>query len=404
MATDGLNHYPAFVNDSEGYACFRIPSLVQMGNGDLLAVAEGRVHNCGDHNGVIRVVGKISEDNGHTWGLVFVIADNVIPDGSEHVAQNSAPMIDMMDPAHPQGKVIIMFDKAEFGENTIVDGTGVRRACTIESYDHGRTWTNETDITAQVHKPLNPTYTAIYTDAATRYNNPEDWRMTVTPVGHAIQLRGGVENHAATRGRLYASSNLTIGDTRTIEGYNYAVWSDDHGATWEIGGISPIVGINESMAVELETGDVMINFRNNTHKFALPAKVRGVMVHTFDESGAIIMATSHKNDRALPEPTIQGSIHRYSWSDDSDLGSRSRILFSCPSSQIARQKMTVRLSYDDGKTWPVHKVIDDGAAAYGDLAILSNNHIGLLYEQGNSGGIVFAEFALAWLTDGADSI
>ena len=47
--------------------------------------------------------------------------------------------------------------------------------------------------------------------------------------------------------------------------------------------------------------------------------------------------------------------------------------------------MTVRLSYDEGRTWPVNKVVDPGPAAYCDLVIQDNMDIGLLYEQGNQG-------------------
>lgn len=82
--------YPLFTNGDDGIACYRIPSLVVMGNGELLAMAEARVNNCLDHGGPIRVVARISGDGGQTWGPLIEVARNVLPDGTEQVAQNPA--------------------------------------------------------------------------------------------------------------------------------------------------------------------------------------------------------------------------------------------------------------------------------------------------------------------------
>jgi sialidase-1 len=62
--------------------------------------------------------------------------------------------------------------------------------------------------------------------------------------------------------------------------------------------------------------------------------------------------------------------------------------------------MTVRLSYDDGKTWPVSKVLHEKDSAYSCLAVLPNKDIGCLYECGETNAyekITFARFSLKWL-------
>ena len=66
--------------------------------------------------------------------------------------------------------------------------------------------------------------------------------------------------------------------------------------------------------------------------------------------------------------------------------------------------MTVRLSYNEGKTWPVSKIIDPGPSAYSDLVIQNDMKIGLIYERGNQGGISYVNFTLDWLTDGQDAL
>lgn len=398
-----LQTFPIFVNGTDGIACFRIPSLVMMGNGDLLAVAEGRVDNCLDHGGPIRLVGRISRDQGTTWGPVFEIARNLLPDGTEQVAQNPCPVVDLMDPDHPDGKVVLVFNKAEHGERAITERASVRRFFVIESVDHGCTWVNERDITTDVHRPNLPGYTAIHRDAAERYNHPDAWRANFPPVGHAIQLRGGIQERPETRGRLFFAAYTTVGDRGILEGQAYAFWSDDHGATWQHSDVSPIFGVNEMMAVELEDGSVLVNFRNYTTPDATADPVRGQMVHRFDAEGRIIMATEHTEPPELTMPSggLQGSIQRLTWSDDAGSDGQSRILFSGADHPAKRLGMTVWLSEDEGQTWPVRRLVDPGPSAYSDLAVLGDGRIALLYERGGANGIDLTAFSLDWLRAGS---
>ena len=72
-----------------------------------------------------------------------------------------------------------------------------------------------------------------------------------------------------------------------------------------------------------------------------------------------------------------------------------------------RHKLTVRLSYDAGETWPVSKLLEEGPSAYSCLANLPDGDIGCLYERGQKDAyekVTFARFTLAWLTDGKDAL
>ena len=67
----------------------------------------------------------------------------------------------------------------------------------------------------------------------------------------------------------------------------------------------------------------------------------------------------------------------------------------------------MRLSYDEGKTWPVAKVIYAGPSAYSDLVVLPDGTIGCLYERGQKHAyekITFARLTLSWLTKGKDRL
>ena len=67
----------------------------------------------------------------------------------------------------------------------------------------------------------------------------------------------------------------------------------------------------------------------------------------------------------------------------------------------------IRLSYDEGRSWPVAKLLSAGPSGYSDLAILDDMSVGCLYERGEKRvyqKLTFARFNLAWLTDGKDDL
>ena len=107
-----------------------------------------------------------------------------------------------------------------------------------------------------------------------------------------------------------------------------------------------------------------------------------------------------REEPRLIEPVCQGSIFRLS--DPLD-GRRSRILFSNPASRTGRRNGTVRLSYDEGKTWPVSRVICPGSFAYSSLTALPDGTIGCLFEADQYQRIRSARFTLDWLTNGEDA-
>ena len=91
---------------------------------------------------------------------------------------------------------------------------------------------------------------------------------------------------------------------------------------------------------------------------------------------------------------------------DENSHDKNRILFSNPAS-TKRERMTVRISYDECETWGAGKVLHVGPSAYSDLCITQDMNICCFYERGeesSSETITFAQFDLEWLTDGKDRI
>jgi hypothetical protein len=332
-----------------------------------------------------------------------VIARNIVGD-DEFVVMNISPVVDTINGTR---RIIVLFNKSEHNEWDLNQGIGFRRVFCIFSDDHGLTWHSETDITSQVHKPYNPAYSGIYPYAALEENKNQEWRIQTPTLGHAIQLQGTPAN-PVTSGRLFHVGVLKRSSKSVFYGENYAFWSDDLGETWKIGGIiegkrkngANGRGLGEACAVELENGGILINSRN--YLDGKPVGVRAKTRASFDDEGNIHFEPT-EHDQTLVEPTVEGSMIRYTYSWQKEYGGKSRILFCNPNHPKGRYNLTIRMSYDEGETWPVSKVIDPGPSAYSDLVIQEDMKIGVIYEQGNHGGLHYVNFPLDWLTDGKDS-
>lgn len=194
-------------------------------------------------------------------------------------------------------------------------------------------------------------------------------------------------------------------DKKGVRGHAHVVYSDDHGASWRIGG-STCRNTSESRVLETTDGWLYINCRST-----LPANADGACFrrvawsHNGGESFSPLV-----HDGALPEPVCQAGLCRYSLASGSPNGKGvNRVLFSNPGNgkEGERHHLTIRMSYDECRTWPVSRVLYEGPSSYSDLCIAPDNTICCLYERGSqkgvsvySGDISFARFDLGWLTGG----
>ncbi len=342
-----------------GYHGFRIPSALVTQRGTLLAFAEGRpksMADAGENDFVLRR----SRDGGRTWSDMEVIAE----DGQHSLNTPCAVQV------RESGRIILFFHRYPYGtcEGNVesgVEGERICRALMLTSDDDGVTWSAPRDITRQVKRP------ALVTSFS-------------TGPGVGIQLRRGPH-----QGRIVMPTNQ---QAPRHQWNLFAIYSDDGGDSWKYGELAPNATRgwgNEVQAVELIDGTVMLNAR-------VQGGNRCRKVATSSDGGQTW--TPLRDEPALIEPTCQGSILRMS--DPLD-GRRSRILFSNPASQMSRKNGTVRLSYDEGKTWPVSRVIWPGSFGYSSLTVLPDGTIGCLFES--SGKIRFARFTLDWLTRGQDA-
>jgi sialidase-1 len=177
------------------------------------------------------------------------------------------------------------------------------------------------------------------------------------------------------------------------------IYSDDHGRTWQLGGpVGPHT--NECQVAELADGALLINARNHWGRYGKQPDKAGMRAVARSKDGGQTWSEPQL-DKALIEPACQASLLRYTWPGPNG---KSRLLFANPASPNRRHRLTVRLSYDEGVTWPVSKLIYDGHSAYSCLSVLPDGRIGLLYERDDSKKITFLAFTLDWLTEGKDKL
>src|SRR5258705_1145752 len=92
---------PVFVSGTEGHKSYRIPAIIDLPNGDLLAFCEGRVNGSNDF-GDINIVMKRSSDKGRAWQSLQTVVD-----AGNLQAGNPAPVVDLTDPAYPKGRIFL---------------------------------------------------------------------------------------------------------------------------------------------------------------------------------------------------------------------------------------------------------------------------------------------------------
>ena len=165
-----------------------------------------------------------------------------------------------------------------------------------------------------------------------------------------------------------------------------SAYSDDHGDTWHMGRlVGP--GLDENKSVELSDGTLMLNSRATPYR-----KV------AYSSDGGVTWTGLHP-DSQLPDPNDNGAILRVDV-DAPPASPRARwLLFSNNESTSGRRHLVVKMSCDDGKSWPIRKTIEPGFAAYSTLARLPDGTFGLLWESDEYRRITFSTFDRRWLGD-----
>lgn len=324
------------LRNDDGSDTYRIPGLVRTKAGSLVAAYDIRYRGGADLPADIDVGTQRSTDGGRTWEPMQVALD-MGRDPAFAFDGVGDPCI-FSDDATGRLFLAALWSHGRrawhgSGPGMTPDETGQLVLATSD--DDGQTWSKPRNITREVKDPA--------------------WRLVLAGPGTGITTRDGT---LVFPGQFKDARNVP---------HSTLIWSKDRGATWQIGtGVKDKT--TESQLVELADGSIMINCRD-------------------DRGGARTVATTrdlgrtwqfHPTDReALPESVCMASLLRL------DLPEGPRLLFSNPATTRGRHTMTVKVSADDGLTWPEHRhtVYDArNGLGYSCLAPADATHVGVLYE------------------------
>jgi sialidase-1 len=369
------------------YAMYRIPGIVVTAKGTALAYCEARKTGGSDW-GTIDIMLRRSTDGGKTWQPRMKIADVPGPKEKNPVAiakkVGKATDVTYNNPvafADRDGLVHMLFCLEYM------------RCFYIRSDDDGVSWSAPVEIT-KTFEAFRPQY---------------DWKAMATGPAHGIQLRSG---------RLLVPVWISTGTGGNAHrpSVTATIYSDDHGKSWKAGEIAvpdteEWIFPNETVIVQLTDGRVMLNVRSESlaHRRLV----------TTSPDGAT-QWSKPRFDEALVEPICMGSIVRVSGGERSG---KTRVAFANPNNldreggkaavgkSRDRKNLTIKLSYDEGQTWPVSKALEPGWSGYSDLAVLPGGTILCFYERGsrdnksgtNTAALTVARLNLEWLTGGKDS-
>ena len=358
--------FPAGMN---GVSLYRIPGIVCTSQGTLLAYCEARRNSKADW-GEIEVHLRRSSDGGRTWSEATKIAHTGAriegnprkrdADGArEQTVNNPVAIVDQQ-----KGTVHMLYC------------INYAKCFSMHSSDDGLTWSEPIEIT----KSFEP------------FRKHYDWNVIATGPGHGVQLASG---------RMVVPIWLAYGKNGDHAPSAAAtIYSDDHGTTWQAGDLvfpntAEFINPNETMIATKSDGSVLLVCRNHS-------KQNRKLVATSPDG-----ATSWSQptfDAALWEPICMASIIAYPQKPGTLIFSNPHSIAldkerkEIPGGRGKRENLSIKVSYDDGKSWTVNRTLESGTSAYSDLAVLPNGEVVCLYEGSNT--IIAARFNLAWVSSG----
>jgi sialidase-1 len=324
-------HAVVFAAGEGGIHTFRIPAVVATSRGEVLVFAEARKEGIGDASPTDMVL-KRSIDGGRSW----------LPMQTLVRGQGTDAIMNPVAVADTKSRTVwLMYcltNRKERGEH--------RTHFLTASRDGGRTWTRPREMGPSI-KGYDDTF--------------------VPGPGIGIRTRSG-------RLVIPGYTSVEHPDFKTEKGmHSRVVFSDDGGQTWEMG--QPVsIDANECQVAELSDGRLLLNMRQ-----AMGEAARAVAI---SREGGRHWDSVHY-DRALNERPCQASLLRY---DPRDAASRT-LLFANPDITGAayaedRRRMTLRVSLDDGESWPVSRLIHAGPSSYSGVVRLPDGAVGLVFEGG----------------------
>lgn len=333
--------------DAGGGENIHLPSILVTRGGAVIAACQLRKKAAGDWGHDTDILLRRSSNGGQNWEPVQVVYRQA---GINAV---NGPIVQDRD----SGTIILPITQvpskqttqAQWVENLVRGGGSMDF---ITSADDGKTWS-----AVKACKPIGPPGLIAWPSNS----------------AHGIQLPTG----RLVLGAFVAEVKPASQHYQECEYSAGLVLSDDHGVTWRIGARIPYNGTDEITLAQTADGEIYVNYRhNNRNPYDL---VRGyARSRDHGESFYEIGLQDH-----LSRADCHAGLVRYT-AGPSPSPTRATLVFSGPTGleqgiAMGRHHLAMRVSYDNGRSWPVSQVVVEGSASYSDLAVTPDGTLLCLY-------------------------
>jgi sialidase-1 len=346
----------------DGADTYRIPGLVTTNTGTLVAVYDIRYNNSKDLQEDIDIGMSRSTDGGRTWEPMKVIMDMGEYGGLPQNLNGTGDPSILYDHISGTLWVAALWMSGSAPDKMLwwASQPGMTPQETgqfmlVKSTDDGLTWSEPINITQQIKDPA--------------------WQLLLQGPGRGITLDDGTLVFPA---QFKADIGIKALDGGQYTCHSTIVYSRDGGETWAIG-TGAKSNTTEAQVVQLSDGSLMLNMRDDRNR-ADKGATNGRAVAVTADMGQTWTVHPSSNS-ALPEPNCMASLISARIRIDGE--DRNVLFFSNPNDKSSRVKMTVKMSPDEGMTWPEANQIELFAPSgygYSCMTMVDNCHVGILYE------------------------
>ncbi|HMP28645.1 MAG TPA: sialidase family protein [Saprospiraceae bacterium] len=337
---------------------YRIPGLITTNNGTLIMVYDNRYNNSKDLQEDVDIGMSRSTDGGQTWEPMKVIMDMGTYGGRSQRLNGIGDPAVLYDPnTHTTWVAALWMSGLSpdqmlwWASNPGMTPEETGQFILSKSTDDGLTWSTPINITSQIKKP--------------------EWQLLLQGPGMGITLVDGTLVFPA---QFKADIGQSALDGGKYTCHSTIVYSTDKGKTWKIGEGAKS-NTTEAQVVQLQNGDLMLNMRDDRNRKD-KTENNGRAVAITKDMGKTWL-THPSSNSGLQEPNCMASLISTTYEN------KKLLIFSNPNDKAERINMTIKLSTDEGKTWPLeHQIKLNASKGYGYscLTMIDRETIGIVYE------------------------